>query len=220
MLSLVRLTLKYHAHCHKYYQKKADVCYPPIALDLFDKKLPELQKEFYLSFGAITPYKNIELLVDSFNQLDKQLVIIGDGSEREKLERKANQNISFLGSLPFQEVIKCIGRSRALLFPGEEDFGMVPLEVMSQGVPVIAFKKGGALETVVENKTNCRESSGIFFEHPTKESLLEAIDQFESLENQFDPVWIKEHARTFGEDHFQDKMSRLVLNLLTRNNLS
>ncbi|MCP4296905.1 MAG: glycosyltransferase family 4 protein, partial [Proteobacteria bacterium] len=149
---------------NKYYQRDADVCYPPISLDLFDQELQNRSKKHFLSFGAVTPYKNIDLLIDTFNENGLPLVVIGEGSERKKLEQKANSNIQFLGQQPWAKVISLINESRALLFPGEEDFGMIPLEVMSQGIPVIAYNKGGALETVVENISKPENSSGLFFE--------------------------------------------------------
>ncbi len=199
-----------------FYSKKAEICYPPIALDLFDRDLVDNLKEHYLSFGAITPYKNVRLLVETFNKLGKKLVVIGTGSEKKKLERLASKNIAFLGKLNLDEVTSYIQKSKALLFPGDEDFGMVPLEVMSQGIPVIAFKKGGALETVVQNEHKPQESSGLFFDHPTIDSLTDAISRFEELENEFDPVWIRNHARKFGEDHFQFNIGEHILDLLNK----
>ena len=201
----------------KYYQRTADVCYPPIALDLFESAPVDKgaqRGDYYLSFGAITPYKNIDLLVEAFNRTDRRLIVVGDGSERQRLEQKANGNIEFKGALPFSEVIQTIRGSKALLFPGEEDLGMVPLEVMSQGIPVIAYRKGGALETVIENLEAPQFSSGLFFDAPETNSLLAALERFESLVEQFDPCWIQNHARLFGEDHFLTRMSDLISDLL------
>jgi glycosyltransferase involved in cell wall biosynthesis len=200
----------------RYYGKAAEVCYPPIALDLFDQDLVSNNKEYYLSFGAITPYKKIDLLVDAFNQLGRKLVVIGDGSEFSQLERLAKGNIEFTGALPLPEVIRYMRNARALLFPGEEDFGMVPLEVMSQGVPVIAFRKGGALETVVENLDQPEKSTGLFFDEQSVPSLLKAIERFESLEQHFNPGFIKDYARQFGEDHFLRLMSGHIRGLLNK----
>ena len=200
----------------QYYGKKAEVCYPPIDLNLFENEVRETSKDYYLSFGALTPYKNIQLLVEAFNGSEKKLVVIGSGSERKKLERIAGGNISFLGHLPKADVMEYVRDARALLFPGEEDFGMIPLEVMSQGVPVIALKKGGALETVIENRQKPEESTGIFFEDASVPCLLEAIDTFENVEHRFNPLWIKDHARKFGEDFFKKEFTRHVLSLLNK----
>lgn len=199
----------------KYYQRKAETVYPPIADELFENvKLEKSNGQTYLSFGAITPYKKVDLLIDTFNANGEELIIVGEGSEREKLERKAKENITFMGEVDWENLRNIICNSKALLFPGEEDFGMIPLEVMAHGLPVIAFRKGGALETVVENRDNISESSGIFFNDQTKESLLEAIDFFEENMNQFDSLWIQNHARKFAEEqfllHFESKVNRLL----------
>ncbi len=201
----------------EYYNREARTCYPPIALDLFAESLVNREKRDYLSFGALTPYKNIHVLVEAFNRTGKRLIVVGDGSERDKLEKIAGENIEFRGIQPIEEILTCIRQSKALLFPGEEDFGMVPLEVMSQGIPVIAYKKGGALETVVENRNNRSLSTGLFFEEPTVESLIAAIKEFEECEEEFDPAWIRDHARKFGEDHFEKNMATHILDLLNHN---
>lgn len=186
----------------KYYGKNTTIIYPPIANTLFEKPLPKRNdKDIYLSFGAITPYKRIDLLVETFNENGKKLVVIGDGSERSKLEQAAKDNISFLGTLTWKEIEKYLLRSRALLFPGEEDFGMIPLEVMAYGIPVLAYKKGGALETVIE-KQEIELSTGMFFDKQEVASLNKCIESFEKVEKQFDPVWIRGHAWKFNQDRF------------------
>ncbi|TVZ56184.1 glycosyltransferase involved in cell wall biosynthesis [Lutibacter sp. Hel_I_33_5] len=187
----------------KFYQRKAKVIYPPIEDKLFEKELSLVgKKEYYLSFGAITPYKRIDLLVETFNSNGKKLIVIGNGSEKKKLEKTANKNIKFVGKLEWHEIEGYIIKSRALLFPGEEDFGMIPLEVMSFGVPVIAYRKGGALETVIENRKEIKKSTGIFFDTQSKESLIAEIDFFESVESNFDKNYIKRHAEKFKESKF------------------
>ncbi len=187
----------------KYYKRESEVVYPPIADDLFIKTV-DLDKERtqYLSFGAITPYKKIDLLVDAFNLNGKRLVIIGNGSERRKLQAISKPNIEFKTIVEWQKIEEEIQKSKALLFPGEEDFGMIPLEVMAYGLPVIAYKKGGALETVVENKSEPQKSTGVFFREQTIKSLQEAIAFFEEKEKFFNPIWIKNHAKTFSEELF------------------
>lgn len=187
----------------KYYNRNSEVVYPPIADGLFTKPLNNKStKDIFLSFGAITPYKKIDLLVDVFNNNGKELVIIGEGSEKNKLERRAAKNIHFKGALAWNEIEKIFSRTKALLFPGEEDFGMIPLEVMAYGIPVIAFKKGGALETIVENRKNIKESSGLFFEIQNCESLQKSIDLFEKEAQNFSPTWIRNHAQNFSEEKF------------------
>ncbi|WP_117883836.1 glycosyltransferase [Aureibaculum luteum] len=195
----------------KYYQKDSEVVYPPIADDLFIKPLPtDTQKDIFLSFGAITPYKRIDLLVDVFNRNGKQIVIIGDGSEKEKLEKKANNNIKFKGTLSWEDIENYFARSKALLFPGEEDFGMIPLEVMAYGIPVIAFKKGGALETIIENRNNIKESTGLFFDNQNIKSVEKTIDLFEKEIQNFNPILIRNHAKKFSEEIFISNIKKQI----------
>jgi glycosyltransferase involved in cell wall biosynthesis len=201
----------------KFYNRDAKVIYPPIASDLYLKPLNYTNnKKYFLSFGAITPYKKIDLLVDCFNTNGKKLIIIGNGSEKEKLQKIAKPNIEFKGYLESTELESLIKHSKALLFPGEEDFGMIPLEVMTYGVPVIAYKKGGALETVVENKHDISKSSGIFFDRQTKESLQEAINYFNKIENDFNPTWIRKHTESFEESKFLFRFKQKMDNLLNK----
>jgi len=198
----------------KYYNRSSKVVYPPIEEALFTKVHKESSKEFYLSFGAITPYKRIDLLVEAFNQNGKPLVIIGEGSEREKLVKMAKSNIQFKTCDTWAEVEYCLAKSRALLFPGEEDFGMIPLEVMAYGLPVLAYAKGGALETVVEDRTKVEQSSGLFFKEQTIESIQQVLEDFEAVEHQFHKEWIISHAKKFRESNFLSKFKSLVDSLL------
>ena len=198
----------------KYYNRKSEIVYPPIADFLFNNKPKESTKEYYLSFGALTPYKKIDLLVNSFNASGKSLVIIGEGSEKEKLIQVANNNIQFISCPNWIDVETIILKSKALLFPGEEDFGMIPLEVMTYGIPVIAFSKGGALETVKENIENIEKSSGLFFHEQTVNALNEAINYFEIIENKFDSNWIRNHAKKFRETNFIQNFKEKVATCL------
>jgi glycosyltransferase involved in cell wall biosynthesis len=201
----------------KYYHRDSQVVYPPIADQLFEKNVDlNLVRDQYLGFGAITPYKKIDLLVDVFNKNRKELVIIGDGSERKKLEKIAKPNIKFKSILKWKEIEEEIQKSKALLFPGEEDFGMIPLEMMAYGLPVIAYGKGGALETVVENKKEIQKSTGVFFEEQSIKSLDEAIFFFEENEEKFNPIWIKNHAKTFSEELFLVNFRKKIETYLNR----
>lgn len=208
----------------RFYGREAAVVPCPISLDLFGAenlvRVPPRDRVYYLSFGAITPYKNIGLLVDTFNANGRELVIVGEGSERCRLMARAKPNIRFTGRLPWDEVRRYILGAKALLFPGEEDFGLVPLEVMAHGVPVIALGRGGALETVIENREAPSRSSGLFFHEASRASLQNAIDSFEQIADRFDPRWIQSHVRQFGEDVFLQRMEAEIVTLLnsrTRN---
>ncbi len=194
-----------------FYKRYSDVIYPPIESNLFINKIDSnKEKSYFLSFGAITPYKKIELLIDCFNINKKKLIIIGDGSEKNKLQKKSKDNIEFKGFLKSSELEFYFKNSKALLFPGEEDFGMIPLEVMAYGIPIIAFKKGGALETVVENRNDISKSSGIFFEEQNVSSLQKTIEYFLTIENSFNPFWIRKHAQNFEESKFLNKFSKKI----------
>lgn len=194
----------------KYYNREAVVVHPPIEEKLFKKELKQSTNEVYLSFGAITPYKRIDLLINVFNLNGKELVIIGDGSEKEKLKKIAKDNIRFESYPSWKDVERIINKTKVLLFPGEEDFGMIPLEVMSYGIPVIAYGKGGALETVLENKKQMHKSTGIFFREQTINSLENAITLYEKNANLFNAKFIKNHAKNFKESNFLNKFEKEI----------
>lgn len=196
----------------KYYGREAKVIFPPIRSELFKKPLAAINKEkkHFLCFGALVPYKRVDLLVDAFRDREERLVVIGDGPLRKKLEKKAGKNIQFFGRIPWDQVEEKINKSRALIFPGEEDFGMIPLEVMALGIPVIAYAKGGALETVIENKRNHKNSTGIFFSEQSIDRIRESLDYFKSIENEFDAEYIRNHASSFEELNFLNSFSKTV----------
>lgn len=158
----------------RYYRREAAVLYPPVAVDDFAPVPIADHGDFYLWCGELVRYKRPDIAIDAFNANGLPLVVIGDGEERKALQARAKENITFLGKAPFSELKHHMARCKALVFPGEEDFGIVPLEVQASGRPVIAFAKGGALETVVAGKT------GIFFEEASSEALNTAIKRFEA----------------------------------------
>ncbi len=176
------------------YHREARVIYPPVEVDFFAQppvnKEKEMPPPFYLIVSALVPYKRVDLAVQAFNRSKKQLLIIGDGPDYQKLRDLAAPNIHFSGWADNDQLRWHYAHCQALLFPGEEDFGIVPLEVMAAGRPVVAYRKGGALETVVEGKT------GVFFDTQTPEALLQALDKLES--QRFHPKEIQAHARQFS----------------------
>ena len=162
----------------------------------------------------MVPYKRIDLLVDCFNQRKETLIIVGEGSERIKLEAKANDNIQFMGSLAWHKIAELIETSQALLFPGEEDFGIIPLEAMALGCPVIAYAKGGALETV-HWSGRASTSSGLFFKSQTIESIHEVIETFHNLEDEFDPNWMRGYTKNFSQSKFKSEIKKQVKAILS-----
>ena len=160
----------------KFYGRDSIVIPPPIDVKRFSPVSTASQQEtddYYLVLSRLVPYKRIDLAVEACTRLNRKLLVIGDGPDRARLEKLAGPTVKFLGRQPDEEVVKYAARCRALIFPGEEDFGMTPLEVNASGRPVIAFRAGGALETVVEGVT------GLFFDQPTSVALAQAIEEFE-----------------------------------------
>jgi glycosyltransferase involved in cell wall biosynthesis len=176
----------------QFYGRDSIVIPPPIDVDRF--LMSNQVDDYYLVLSRLVPYKRIDLAIEACNRLGRRLVIIGDGPDRERLEKLAGPKIEFLGRQPDSSVNRYASRCRALLFPGEEDFGMVPLEVNAAGRPVIAFRGGGAIETVVDGLT------GVFFNTATVESLLEAMEDFES--RTFRQQALRRHAEKFDRSVF------------------
>lgn len=204
----------------EFYKRNADVVYPPISLELFNQgsltTLSAQDRGYYLCFSALTPYKRVDLAVEAVNRLGRKLIVIGDGGERHTLQVMAGSNVTFTGVLPYPEVQKYIRGAKALIFPGEEDFGMIPLEVMAHGVPVIAYRKGGAVETVIDISAELSPPpTGLFFDRQSVDAVEEAIVRFEKLQDCFVAEEIQLHARKFGEDHFKHEMSRKILAFLS-----
>ncbi len=187
---------------HTYYRRDATVIYPPVDTGDFQPVPPSEVEDFYLMVGELVAYKRPELAVQAFNKSGRKLVIVGGGEMLLKIKAMAKPNITVLGPQPFNTLRDLYARARALVFPGEEDFGIVPVEAMASGRPVIAFGKGGATETVVDGL------SGRFFASQTVESLLEALEKSEATA--YDPVAIVAHAQTFGADRFATAMRRFV----------
>jgi len=183
-----------------YYRRDATVIYPPVAVEDFEQT--EAVGDFWLMAGELVPYKRPELAVEAFNRSGRKLVVIGGGEMLAKLRAIAKPNVSVLGPQPFETLKRNYARCRALIFPGEEDFGIVPVEAMASGRPVIAFGRGGATESVVDGKT------GVFFEHQTVEDILEAIDRCEAL--QLDPAASVARAREFNAERFASQMKAYV----------
>lgn len=187
----------------QYYNRQADVIHPPVDTSLF--QISETNKDYFLIVSALVPYKKVEIGIEAFNQIGKKLLIIGTGPESEKLKLIAKENIEFLGWKGDNELAEYYACCRALLFPGVEDFGIVPLEAMACGKPVIAFGKGGALETVIDEGAN---STGIFFYEQTAESLIKAVKDFEN--KKFDPHSIRNHAMKLDRALFKDKIQKYI----------
>lgn len=188
----------------KYYRKLAHVIYPPVELDRFYPI--EHKKLYFLALGRLTPYKRFDILVEAFNALELPLIIIGTGIEEKRLRRRAKKNIRILGHLPESEIPTYLSEAQAVLFPQVEDFGIVPIEAMASGTPVIAYKEGGALETVKEGV------NGIFFDHQTPMAIMQAVRNFQQIRNTFDPEKLRAFAMNFSKENFQKRLLIFVEN--------
>lgn len=186
----------------KHYKKDATVIYPPVNTDFYN--ISDEQEDYFLVVSRLVPYKRIDLAVETFNELNLPLFIIGDGSEYKKLKSCARSNIKFLGRLSDEEIRCYYSKCRAFIFPGEEDFGITPLEAMASGKPVIAYRAGGVRETVVEGKT------GLFFDKQSKESLMETVKNFISIEDSFKKHDIRNHALKFNEERFKREILSFI----------
>ena len=185
------------------YARESSVVYPPVDTGRF-RPNPDMPHHFYLVVSRLIPYKRIDLAVQAFNELGLPLVIIGDGRDRAKLEAMAKPNIQFLGRLSNAETDAYRYRCRAFIFPGEDDFGIAPVEVMAAGRPVITFAAGGALDTVVEGVT------GTLFREQSPSALVDAVTRLQAM--RFDAASIQAHARQFGCEVFRTKFIELANN--------
>ncbi len=186
----------------KFYRRKVDrVIYPAVRVKNYFLSKP---KDYFLLVSRLEPHKKTEIAIQAFKDLPFKLKIVGTGSEYKKLKKLASgsKNIEFLGFVPDGELRELYAECLALVFPQEEDFGLVPLEVQASGRPVIAFKKGGALETVREGET------GVFFEPQTPEALRQAVEQFEA--KRFDPQVARKWAENFDVSRFKKQWRELV----------
>ncbi len=183
----------------RYYGREAEVVPPPVDLPPYVARPPE---EFYLAGGRLIPYKRIELVVEAFTKLRLPLKIFGDGRDRARLERMAGPNIEFLGWVDEETRRDLFARCRGFIFPGEEDFGITPLEAMAAGRPVIAYAAGGALETVIEGVT------GRFFYSQTAADLALAVAA--SRTDHYDQLTIRRHAESYDRSIFLERMRTLI----------
>ncbi len=184
----------------KHYKRESVVIHPAVRTNKFE--ISDVNEDYFLIMSRLVPYKRIDLAIEAFNELGLPLIVIGNGSELEKLKGMAKDNIKFLGRQPDEVIKGYYSKCRAFIFPGEEDFGITPLEAQASGRPVIAFGKGGALETVVEGKT------GTFFQTQTKDALKDAVNKFIMMS--FNKEEIRAHALEFDEEVFKKKIKNFI----------
>lgn len=187
----------------RFYERPAVTIYPPVDTEFYRPTADTgARDDFYLMVGALEPYKRADLAIEAFRQCGRPLKVIGKGTMREKLRRDAPSNVEFLGWQSDEEVRRWYGRARALIFPGEEDFGIVPLEAHACGCPVVGYGVGGLCETVVGNET------GLFFREPTVGSLLDALRSFEKRD--WDRARIRAQAEKFSRARFRREIESFL----------
>ncbi len=192
----------------QYYRRPADVIHPPVNLEQF--LLSNEDDGYFLIVSALVPYKRVDLAIETFNRLGERLVIVGTGPELTRLKAIAAPKVEFLGWQSEVELAKLYARCRALIFPGIEDFGIVPLEAMASGKPVVAFGRGGALETVSDDP---QRPTGVFFYEQTPEALKEAVLKLRTIK--FDPRSIRKHAERFDRKIFKEEYKNYIEQKLT-----
>ena len=186
----------------KYYRRESEIIFPPVNTSEFSHQAE--RGDFYLCLGQLVAYKRADLAVEAFNRLGLPLVVVGEGELFEGLQAKAGANVRLMGRQPFPVIKDLLQRCRGLIFPGMEDFGIVPVEAMAAGAPVIAYGKGGALETVIHGKT------GILFHEQTVDALVHAVQQLENGEFTFSPALLHEHAAAFDKNIFQRRVKGFI----------
>lgn len=198
----------------KAYRRDSLVIYPPVATDKFT--LHDKKEDFYVTAQRMVPYKRVPLIVEAFSKMpDKKLVVIGDGTEFEAAKAVAGPNITFLGYQSFEVLLDHMQRAKAFVFAAEEDFGITPVEAQACGTPVIAFGKGGALETV--RGLDCTHPTGVFFNEQSPVSLCHAVERFEKEQARITATACRENALRFKPERFREEILALVTQTLSVN---
>ena len=213
---MIAISLEVKDRIIKYYVRESEIIFPPVDTEIFTKQLSEKsttplrsgvvkEGKYFLVVSRLVYYKRIDLAISVFNKLELPLLVIGAGNEEYKLKRMANDNISFIKGIKDEELATYYQNAKALIFPGEEDFGIVMVEALASGTPVIAYNKGGALDIVDEGKT------GILFSEQNTESLISAIEKFEKMK--FNKKELVKSAERFSKEIFIEKLREFVVKL-------
>jgi glycosyltransferase involved in cell wall biosynthesis len=193
----------------KVYRREATVIYPPVDVDAF--QMSDRKDDFYLTVSRMVPYKKIPMIVEAFKHLpQRRLVVIGDGTEMDRVRKVAGPNVELLGYQSTAVVRDYMQRARAFVFAAEEDFGIAPVEAQACGTPVIAFGRGGALETV--RGLEHPRPTGIFFAEQTPAAIAAAVSEFEQNESKFDPRACRDNSQRFSPTVFRERYSHFVRN--------
>ena len=187
----------------RYYNRKADIIYPPCDIERFISN-PRAPEDFYLFFGQLVGYKRADLAIEACIASGRKIVVIGDGKSKEADKYKKSGLVTFTGRVSDEKIAEYLSKAKALLFPGIEDFGIIPVEANAAGCPVLAYRDGGALDSVLEGKT------GLFFNEQTPESLIECMNTFEKCEQTFtDRSVFTAHVQQFSIQNFINKIKEI-----------
>jgi glycosyltransferase involved in cell wall biosynthesis len=189
----------------RYYRREAAVVYPPVNIEKY-MAVERKPEDFYLFFGQLTAYKRADIAIEACVQSGRKLVVAGAGAKKRLVRRYEKTGlVRFTGRISDEEAVSLLSRARALLFPGIEDFGIIPVEANAAGCPVIAYRKGGVLDTVKENVT------GLFFDEQNPAALVRALDKFEEIESSFsDRGAYTEHVRQFSREAFKERIACII----------
>jgi glycosyltransferase involved in cell wall biosynthesis len=218
---MIAISTEVQKRIKKYYGRDSTTIFPPVEIEQFSIRNSQLRKKktsdqllstnYYLVVSRLVPYKKVDLVIEAFNELGYPLVVVGTGWEEKKLKGKANNNVIFTGYLTDKELAGYYQKARALIFPQEEDFGLVAVEAQAAGVPVIAYKKGGSIDTIIDGKT------GIFFENQTVAEIVNAVKRF--VQMNFDTIKIRKNAQKFSKEIFIREFFLLIDKFLKDKNI-
>jgi glycosyltransferase involved in cell wall biosynthesis len=198
---MIGISTEVQKRIKKYYRRESQLIFPPVDIANLGQKR-SVKKNYYLLVSRLVKYKKIDLAILAFNRLNKKLIVVGTGRDEMRLKRIASKNILFLSKVTDRELAKLYAEARALIFPQEEDFGLVAVEAMASGTPVIAYRKGGALDTVTEGMT------GVFFNKQTVESLVNTVKSFDAT--QFNQKILKKSAQKFSKQRFLTQFATML----------
>ncbi|NER07177.1 MAG: glycosyltransferase family 4 protein, partial [Okeania sp. SIO3C4] len=192
------------------YRREAEVIYPPVDVEKFPFK--SQKQDFYLTVCRLVSYKKISLIVEAFNQLRRDLIVIGTGEELNKLRHLAKSNVKIMGWQPEEVVTKYMSEAKGFIYAACEDFGMALVEAQACGTPVIAYGVGGATETVLDMRKYPDSATGLLFSEQTEKALIEAVEKFENSQAYFQTEIIRKHAYKFSPEVFQNSYLNFVEN--------
>ena len=189
----------------RYYRRSSDVLNPPVDLGVYALPPEHAPRSYYLFVSELVPYKKADVVIDAFRGFDRPLKVVGDGAQRAKLERNLPPNIELLGRVDQNQLTELYQGAQALIFPAEEDFGIVPLEAMACGTPVLAYGRGGVRDSVIDGDT------GLYFDRQDADAVCDAVERFENMgQSHFDVQRLHAHACSFSPERFRTRFAEIV----------